>query len=281
MIVNGQQQQQIAIADRALQYGDGCFTTMAFRNDYLELFDAHIERLKLACKTLFINFEKWADLERCIFDSLQASVDCVIKVIITRGEGGRGYNPEGAVSPSFIITQHIIPSHYTGWQIKGVNLTISPIMLAYQPLLAGIKHLNRLEQVLVKQALAQTSYDDVVVCDYQQKIIETSVGNLFWYKDNVWHTSDLSECGVEGVMRNQVMAVMQKNGLECQVVKQDVSVLFSAQELFVCNSLMLLVPVVSLFNSINQQSTFYISVQTKQLQHDVQQAINIKAINVK
>jgi 4-amino-4-deoxychorismate lyase len=154
-------------------------------------------------------------------------------------------------------------------------------MLACQPLLAGIKHLNRLEQVLVKQALAQTSYDDVVVCDYQQKIIETSVGNLFWYKDNVWHTSDLSESGVEGVMRNQVMAVMQKNGLECQVVKQDVSVLFSAQELFVCNSLMLLVPVVSLFNSINQQSTFYISEQTKQLQHDVQQAINIKAINVK
>jgi 4-amino-4-deoxychorismate lyase len=281
MIVNGHKQHQIAIADRALQYGDGCFTTMAFRNDYLELFDAHIERLKLACKTLFIDFDKWSELERCIIESLSVNVDCVIKIIITRGVGGRGYSPQGAVTPSFIITHHTIPSHYACWQFKGIKLTISPIMLACQPLLAGIKHLNRLEQVLVKQALAQTSFDDVVVCDYQQKIIETSVGNLFWYKDSVWYTSDLSKCGVEGVMRNHVLSVMQEKRIECQIVKQDLSALFSAQELFVCNSLMLLISVVSLFDPINQQSKHYIVEQTKQLQYDVQQTINLKAIKVK
>jgi 4-amino-4-deoxychorismate lyase len=277
MIVNGRQQQHIAIADRAFQYGDGCFTTMAFRNEHLEFFDAHIERLKLACKTLYIEFDKWSELERCIADSLKPAVDCVIKVIITRGEGGRGYSPEGTTNPSFIISHHTIPLHYSSWQTKGVHLTVSPIKLACQPLLAGIKHLNRLEQVLVKHALAQTRYDDAIVCDTQHKIIETSIGNLFWYKDNVWFTADLSESGVEGVMRNQIVAIMQEKGLECRVVKQDVSDLFDAQELFVCNSLMVLVPVMSLFNPITQQNKDYHVQQTKQLQH----AINLKVIKVK
>jgi 4-amino-4-deoxychorismate lyase len=278
MIVNGQEQQNIEIADRAFQYGDGCFTTMAFRSGRLELFDVHINRLKLACKTLYIDFDQWSELENCIIDSLTSDANCVVKVMITRGVGGRGYSPEGAVNPSFIITHHSIPAHYTLWQTDGIKLTISPITLACQPLLAGIKHLNRLEQVLVKHALVQTGYDDAVVCDTQQKIIETSIGNLFWFKDSTWYTSDLSESGVEGVMRNLILDVMLEKGLECQVVKQDVSVLFKAQELFVCNSLMMLVPVVSLFNPVNQQSREYFLDQSKHIQRYIQHSINFRTI---
>jgi 4-amino-4-deoxychorismate lyase len=280
MIVNGQQQQHIDIADRAFQYGDGCFTTMAFRNGHLEFFDAHISRLKLACKRLYIDFNKWSDIERCIVESLQSTDNCVVKVIITRGVGGRGYSPEGAEHPSFIITHHVIPKHYILWQTDGIKLTISTITLACQPQLAGIKHLNRLEQVLVKHALVKTSYDDAIVCDTEQNVIETSVGNLFWYKDNVWYTADHSESGVEGVMRNQVLAVMQEKGLLCQVVRQDISVLFCAQELFVCNSLMMLVPVLSLFNPVTQQNKHYVIEQTKLMQHYIQHAINLKALKV-
>jgi len=280
MIVNGQQQQYIAIADRAFLYGDGCFTTMAFRNGYLEFFDAHIKRLKLACKTLHIDFNQWSELASCILDSVKSTADCVVKVMVTRGEGGRGYSPVGAVNPSFIISHHTIPAHYTLWQTNGIRLTISPVTLASQPLLAGIKHLNRLEQVLVKQALAQTHYDDGVVCDTQQQIVETSVGNLFWYKNNVWNTADLSDSGVEGVMRNHILEIMQQNQVECQVVKQDVGVLLNVQELFVCNSLMMLVPVLSLFNPLDQQTKNYVVDQTKHIQHYVQQTINLNAKKV-
>jgi 4-amino-4-deoxychorismate lyase len=280
MIVNGQQQQHIAIADRALQYGDGCFTTMAFRNARLEFFGSHINRLKLACKTLHIDFDKWIELECCIFNVLKTADDCVVKVMITRGVGGRGYSPVGAENPNFIISLHTIPSHYPSWQTQGIKLTTSSITLACQPLLAGIKHLNRLEQVLVKQALSKTSYDDAIVCDTNHNVIETSAGNLFWYKDNAWYSPDLSDSGVEGVMRNRVLTVMQENGLECQIVKQAVSVLFSAQELFVCNSLMMLVPVVSLYNPMTQQHKNFMVEETKKLQHDIQHAINLEAIKV-
>lgn len=280
MIVNGRQQQHITIADRAFQYGDGCFTTMAFRNSQLEFFDAHIARLKLACDSLLIDFDKWLDLESCIVDSIQSQSDCVVKVMITRGEGGRGYNPAGAVKPNYVISHHPIPANYTLWQTQGISLTTSPIHLAQQPLLAGIKHLNRLEQVLVKQKLAETSYDDAVVCDLQQQIVETSVGNLFWYMKDVWFTADLTESGVEGVMRNQIIAVMRENGIECRVVSQDISVLQDAQELFVCNSLMVLVPVTSLFNPNNQKTTHFMVDKTKVIQQYLQAAIHLKAIKV-
>jgi 4-amino-4-deoxychorismate lyase len=253
---------------------------MAFRNSRIELFNAHISRLKLACEMLFIEFNKWSDIERCIVDSLQSADDCVVKVIITRGVGGRGYSPEGAANPRFIITHHTIPIHYTLWRTDGIKLTISPITLACQPLLAGIKHLNRLEQVLVKHALAKTDYDDAIVCDTQKNIIETSAGNLFWYKDNVWYTADHSESGVEGVMRNKVLAVMQEKGLLCQVVRADISDLFCSQELFVCNSLMMLVPVVSLFNPVTQQNKNYVIEQTKLMQHYIQHTINLKSLKV-
>jgi 4-amino-4-deoxychorismate lyase len=280
MIVNGQQQQHIDIADRAFQYGDGCFTTMAFRNGHLEFFEAHINRLKLACKTLYIDFDKWSELKENIINSLNSIGDCVVKVIISRGQGGRGYSPKGATNPTFVISHHPLPLHYALWQNKGIELTVSPVKLACQPLLAGIKHLNRLEQVLVKHALAQTRYDDVIVCDVHDKIIESSVGNLFWYKNDVWYTPDLAESGVEGVMRNHILSVMTENGLNYQVVKHDVSNLFDAQELFICNSLMILVPVMKLLNQSNQQNKNYLVDQTKQLQRFVQQSIQLKAIKV-
>jgi 4-amino-4-deoxychorismate lyase len=280
MIVNGSQQQHINIADRAFQYGDGCFTTMAFRSGYLEFFDAHIERLKSACFALSINFDKWSDLKNCIVDSLQSKTDCVVKIIISRGEGGRGYNPIGAGNPNYIISFHPIPKNYSLWQTQGINLTTSPISLARQPLLAGIKHLNRLEQVLIKQKLSDTHFDDAIVCDTQRQIVETSVGNLFWFKDNDWFTADLLESGVEGVMRNQIQAVMQQKGLNCRVVREDVSVLHSAREVFVCNSLMVLVPVTSLFDPNTQKTTNYVVEYTKNLQQYLQPVIQLKATRI-
>jgi 4-amino-4-deoxychorismate lyase len=201
-------------------------------------------------------------------------------VIITRGEGGRGYSPEGAINPKFIITLHPIPPHYSAWQAEGIKLTVSPITLACQPLLAGIKHLNRLEQVLVKQALAQTTYDDAVVCDTNQNIVETSVGNLFWYQNNIWYSADLTDSGVAGVMRSKVLTVMQQKAIKCQLVKQNINALFSAQELFVCNSLMTLVPVVSLFDPISQQHKRFTTKQIKKLQHSVQHIIHLEALKV-
>jgi 4-amino-4-deoxychorismate lyase len=268
MIVNGHEQLNIPIADRAVQYGDGCFTTMAYRAGKLELFDAHIERLRLACKALFIQYDDWSGLKQSIIDSFSQTKDCkcVVKVIITRGEGGRGYSPENVSSPNVIITQHQIPDHYHQWQSNGISLTRSAVKLARQPLLAGIKHLNRLEQILVKQDLHSSGFDDAIVCDTELNIIETSVGNLFWYKNNRWFTSSLEYSGVEGVMRNLLLSLMTEKGLSCDVVQGSFDDLLESQEILVCNSLMTIIPVSSLFCPKTKQTRQYQNQNTLRLQ---------------
>ncbi|MGJ8680930.1 aminodeoxychorismate lyase [Paraglaciecola sp.] len=243
MIVNGRYQTDIDIADRALQYGDGCFTTIAFRNGCLEFLAQHIQRLQKACGILYLEFSKWKTLEAQINQSVSDKYDCVVKVIISRGAGGRGYSPQGCRQPKFIITHHEIPAHYQAWQLNGLALTVSPILLAKQPILAGIKHLNRLEQVLIKQHLGATEFPDALVFDTDGALVETSVGNVFWKSNDVWYTPDLSNSGVEGVIRNQVISLMKNNGLDVNIVQHSLPDLANLQEMFICNSLMKVVPV--------------------------------------
>ncbi|MEP1554253.1 MAG: aminodeoxychorismate lyase [Paraglaciecola sp.] len=258
MIVNGQQQSQIPLTDRSIQYGDGCFTTIAYQNASLELFDSHIQRLKDACERLSIPFTNWEQLSKSVFDTLPNNESCVVKIMITRGSGGRGYSPVGAKHPNFIITHHSIPQHYKTWQTDGISVSVSPVKLARQPLLAGIKHLNRLEQVLIKQALATTEYDDVIVCDTGNEVIESSVGNVFWWGDEKWFTANLSESGVVGVMRNQIIKMMEKAGHKVIVTREPLEALFEAQALFVCNSLMGVVPVKSLIDPVTFKVTKFL-----------------------
>ncbi|MCF2950391.1 aminodeoxychorismate lyase [Paraglaciecola aquimarina] len=248
MIVNGLYQTDIDIADRALQYGDGCFTTIALRNACLEFYDSHIQRLKLACEKLQISFLKWDELTRNVLSSVtDIDQDMVVKIIISRGVGGRGYSSQGCNNPSYIITHHSMPAHYHEWQKQGIELIESPIKLAKQPLLAGIKHLNRLEQVLIKQQLITTNYPDALVCDTEGSLIETSIGNVFWKKGNQWFTPDMQYCGVEGVMRNQVICLLESKHIKVHVVQQALADLANIQEMFICNSLMQIVPVTKLF----------------------------------
>ncbi|NCP63095.1 MAG: aminodeoxychorismate lyase [Paraglaciecola sp.] len=245
VVVNGLEQGVIAAADRALNYGDGCFTTLAFGAEGLSLWPMHLARLQRDVKRLSIPFDKWDELEssvQAVYQRLASQIAVqqrgVLKVLISRGQGGRGYSPQGANSPSFIISTHIMPEYYATWQQRGICMNLSPIRLGIQPALAGIKHLNRLEQVLIKQAMDSEEVDDTLVCDSQARLVESSAGNVFWFNNGQWFTPILDECGVEGVMRNEVIAMLAELGMPVTPVKQVFSADFHAQELFICNSLM-------------------------------------------
>ncbi|MFT4995482.1 MAG: 4-amino-4-deoxychorismate lyase [Paraglaciecola sp.] len=245
MIVNGQPQTQLNIADRALQYGDGCFTTLAVRHGRAELWAEHLIRLKLSCARLHIVFSDWNALHRDVKTLIKDQTEVVLKIIISRGEGGRGYGVLGVGQPSYILSLYAMPQHYQQWQGQGIDLGHSPIKLARQPLLAGIKHLNRLEQVLIKYELEQSPYLDAVVCDTDNMMVETSAANLFWRQGPLWFTPQLLNSGVEGLMRNVVMDIFKQNAVAIQAVSAGVSSLQQAQEVFICNSLMGVVPIKS------------------------------------
>ncbi|MFT4941366.1 MAG: 4-amino-4-deoxychorismate lyase [Paraglaciecola sp.] len=271
MIVNGQSQTFLNLADRAVQYGDGCFTTISVTDGKAELWAQHLQRLKTSCERLHISFTEWQNLQTGVETLILDKTDAVLKIIISRGEGGRGYGTLNVSSPNYILSLHDKPDHFKQWQQVGISLTLSPIALAKQPILAGIKHLNRLEQVLIKQSLEQTTYVDAVVCDTDKMLIETSMGNLFWRQGSVWYTPELDCSGVEGVMRNHIMEMIQVNRhwkMTVQEVRSTIRNLTEADEVFVCNSLMKVVPVTHIDNNGDALANYKIE-QVRHIQQNL------------
>ena len=241
--VNGEPQQSIAVADRAVQFGDGCFTTGRINNGELLLLSAHIQRLQQGCERLLITGVDWQALQQEMITAAENHAEAVLKVIITRGSGGRGYSANGCQTPTRIVSVAAYPQHYHRLREEGVRLAVSPVRLSKNPLLAGIKHLNRLEQVLIRAHLDQTEADESIVLDTDAVLVECCAANFFWRRGDQVFTPDLSESGVNGLQRQRVMQQVVKLGLSLHVVRVGLDVLADADEVLLTNALMPVLPV--------------------------------------
>ncbi|XQW86639.1 aminodeoxychorismate lyase [Thalassotalea piscium] len=237
--VNGVQTNQVSISDRGFAYGDGFFTTAKISQGIIEFQQAHLERLIKASETLSIAPINFQQLNRDITALASAYSLAVLKIVITAGEGGRGYARSPLLAPTIVLSVFEFPAHYSRLQKEGINLGIAQTQLGLNPLLAGIKHLNRLEQVVVRAELGRSGFDDLVVCDLNNHIIETSSANLFWKIGNNWFTSTLAQAGVNGVIRQQLLRLFP----DIVAIDAPVSVLNEASAMCVCNSIMGIVPV--------------------------------------
>lgn len=222
--------------DRSFNYGDGIFTTIQVRDGKLMLWELHLQRLQFGASRLGFGDIDWPQLQFQA-EAAISSAQQVVKVLISRGEGGRGYACEGIDSPRVYISSSALPD-YSGLQRNGLILRTASLQLAVQPMLAGLKHNNRLEQVLLKQELAQSDADELLVLDQLGYVTEATAANIFFYKDNQWHSPTLSRAGVNGVMRQHIM--QQINVTE---VDWKHNVLSSVEAMFICNALMGIVPI--------------------------------------
>ncbi|MCJ8321465.1 MAG: aminodeoxychorismate lyase [Colwellia sp.] len=237
--INGKQTNQLSVKDRSISYGDGLFTTGKITNGNIEMLPLHINRLRQGCIKLKIEQPNLNELN----DELQEIARCynkaVIKIVITAGEGGRGYSRIGTSSPTIIISVSAFPERYELWQQNGINLGVSSLQLGISPMLSGIKHLNRLEQVLIRQELDNRAEDDLLVTNIYGHVIETSCANLFWLIDDQIYTPDISHSGVAGLVRDKILANIPNVRLG-DFILTDVE---KAQAMFICNSVMGIVPV--------------------------------------
>ncbi|WP_342808157.1 aminodeoxychorismate lyase [Alteromonas sp. M12] len=243
MIIELSSNDRISSSDRIATYGDGCFTTMCVTNNKIELLNAHIARLKEGCARLKIDFTNWHSLQGKLEQFGLIHENQVIKAVISRGYGGRGYDTAGVTSPHCYLSVSDMPKHYADLSRQGLTLGLSTIQLAKQPLLAGIKHLNRLEQVLIKHEMRNMQVDDVIVCDTDSHVIECSAANLFWRKGTQWFTPNLDNCGVSGVMRNHIVDVMGKSKVPLAISNHPLQSLLDCDEAFISNSLMKIIKV--------------------------------------
>lgn len=233
--------QQFALNDRLANYGDGTFTTMQVSDGKVALLNRHIDRLVNDSQALGLTVAADA-IRKVIVAALAARSDGVLKVLIGAGQGGRGYARLAEPTVNVAVSWHDVPAVYQSWQHQGIHVGTVPVTLARQPLLAGLKHANRLEQVLIKQALVRTDFDDAIVTDTEQNVIEASAANLFWQTGNQWFTSSLALAGVNGVMRQFIL----DHRPDINIIDQQLTEIAHVDAMFLSNALMQIVPVKTL-----------------------------------
>lgn len=265
MILSADNEQSLADNDRGLAYGDGLFETIAYINGKLHNWHAHYLRLQQGCQCLSLDCPNEAELLRYIAGKLEHQyttqtdkqvANGVVKLILTRGEGGRGYQYVRGQQQTLLISWNKWPAipdkHYS----RGIEATVCSTRLAIQPLLAGIKHLNRLEQVLAKNELSDTIFTEGITVDYNGQIIEGSSSNLFFVKNGSLYTPILDNCGVKGTLRSLVIQTAGQNQIPISVGKYTLSDLRQASELFFTNSITGIYPVSKLTFSENDSIVY-------------------------
>ncbi len=239
-LVNGLAGDQINIQDRGLQYGHGVFETIAWRENKLELWNAHMERLCKSCMRLFIPIPDIKQLESEALLLCHQYDRAIIKITITCGESERGYLTPAEVRPNRIVSCTII-DHPQNEALESIAVKICSTRLAPQATLAGLKHLNRLEQVLARQEWREVhkerGYEEGLMLDYAGHVISGTMSNVYFARGGQIYTSKLDLCGVQGVMRSFIMSLAAKMQLTVNVGEYDLQEVLAADEVFISNSL--------------------------------------------
>lgn len=268
--VNGIEADELSVYDRAFSYGDGLFETIRVVQGEAQLLDAHLQRLRLGLERLSFPSQAF-DLVLSDLEQLPLKGDAVLKLVITRGQGDRGY----ALPLQANITRVIMLAplnDFSSQSQNGVRVRLCEYQMALNPVLAQIKHLNRLEQVMARSEWQGAErFAEGLVMDREGYLVEGTMSNLFWVKDSVVYTPSLERCGVKGVMRDHLIQLIQSQGYELSESLYKPDVLGCADELFICNSLIEVWPVVSVTVSEDRVQCYPIGAVTKKLQQLLQQ----------
>lgn len=228
----------IAADDRGLAYGDGLFETMRAHRGALPWWDAHWARLLRGGQRLGLALPDQARVREEASALFADGGDGVLKLIVTRGGGARGYAPPGGAQPHWLLARHPLPA---GGPVGGVRLHWCATRLATQPLLAGIKHCNRLEQVLARAECVTAGTDEGLMRDADGDAIAATSANLFVFRNGRWETPLLDRCGVAGTCRERLLAPLDAH--EARLGPAEVE---AADAVFLCNAVRGILPVASL-----------------------------------
>lgn len=220
-------------ADRGLAYGDGLFETLLVHRGAPVMWGEHWQRLRVGAARLGIGLpdEAWVRAEA---DGLIAGrARAVLKLVLTRGVGERGYAAPATDNPTVVLALHDAPARRDGLVLRWCR-----IRLGLQPALAGIKHLNRLEQVLARAEWDDPSIDDGILCDSEDRVVCTTSMNLVARLDGRWLTPSVANCGVAGTIRGWLLA--QGAMAEADISQAQLS---HADALYACNAVRGILPV--------------------------------------
>jgi len=235
ILVNGTECSSVDVTDRGFALGDGLFETIAIRAGAPRFWQAHAERLLDGCRRLAIPAPS--------IDALAHELECVragassgaARITVTRGPGPRGYAPPPEPVPTRVVGFYpaaTAPAHKPRFSLRWCETR-----LALQPALAGLKHLNRLEQVLARAEWNDPTIDEGIMLATDGRVVECVMSNLFLVVDRTLVTPALDECGVSGVMRRQVREIAMRSGIDTEVRRVEPAEVERASAVFLTNAL--------------------------------------------
>lgn len=236
-IINGGINASLSPLDRGLAYGDGVFRTLKMANGLPQQWPAHYQKLVADCGAIGIVCPSAELLMSDLQQLFEINEIAVAKIIITRGDGERGYSPPAITAPMRLIIKTNMPEYPKTYYNEGVNLHVCETRLAHQPKLAGIKHLNRLENVLARMEWNDPEIHEGLMLDFQDSVIECTSANVFVRFGKTLMTPNLELCGISGITRQRIIEIAHTLNLKAKVETFDLETLLSADEVIICNSL--------------------------------------------
>ncbi|MFT5580520.1 MAG: 4-amino-4-deoxychorismate lyase [Paraglaciecola psychrophila] len=271
-LIDGLPGDSIPVSDRGLSYGDGLFETIFVDSQGPQFYHQHLLRLAQGCARLAIGYQhEMLMQEVTAILAMVSARPAILKVLLTRGGTTRGYRPDTTQSARRIVTLSVAASDPEPQQRLGVAVRSCQTPLAINPLLAGIKHLNRLENVLARGEWSDPAIAEGLLLDSAGQLIEGTMSNVFLVENGIIVTPDLSGSGVAGILRdviiNRCAAALQ---LTVKVEPVQPDRLYSADEIWVCNSVIGIWPVVKV-----DSRSLSIGPVTRRLQQSVSRFNNV------
>jgi 4-amino-4-deoxychorismate lyase len=232
--VDGEELAQLSVTDRGLHYGDGVFETITVRDGKLRFEALHRLRLEEGCRRLALRLDTSAALDE-LREMGREQHRCILKLIVTRGDSqARGYGVTGTETLRRVALRYPWPLDNEA-AMAGVKVASVRARLAESSQLAGIKHLNRLEQVLARIEIATSGEDEGLMSSSSRRVISGTMSNVFLVHHAEIVTPRVDRCGISGVMRAVVIREASRAGLRLREADIEPAELARASEVFLTN----------------------------------------------
>jgi 4-amino-4-deoxychorismate lyase len=234
----------VSVLERGLHYGDGLFETIACEGGRPRLLERHLRRLVSGCERLGFVAADTAALACEVRELAAGTTRAVVKLLLTRGVSlARGYAPVGSERATRIALRYAWQAEDPARCAQGVRVRLATLRLGENPALAGIKHCNRLEQVLARRECSDPTIGEAIMFSSSGALVSGTMSNVFLVRESKLLTPRVDRCGVAGVMRGVVMEIAATAGLTVEERRLEQADLAAAEELFLTNSLVGIRPV--------------------------------------
>jgi 4-amino-4-deoxychorismate lyase len=224
------------VTDRGVQYGDGVFRTMRSTAGRIAWWPEHYAKLSTDAKALgLVCPQQDLLLAECI--EVAQGRDSVVKLTLTRGTGLRGYAPPTPTELTRITQSFPLANYPASYAIEGIKVRWCSTRLGHQPRLAGVKHLNRLENVIARGEWSDPDIAEGLLLDEAGWVISGVMSNILAVRGRTVFAPELSQCGVAGVCQDRLMRVAPRHGMTVRFTQMRPQDVYKADELGLCNSL--------------------------------------------